>query len=247
VVAPEDVKLEDHSARLAPKLLGAVMPLIDVVAAEGAVVPNNWPMMLAFYLYGQGVASFQAAQALIEVQLPVEALPPLRALTIVAARFELMTDPEGPGLGIVARMALDGLSERDVEEEYAVRRRPEMESVFASAGLTMPNELPSAERTSIYHSLTAEMRFAESVANATYGAAELHITSETKDRIGFRIRLEPGPLTDMVSSACVVAALELLQGATALFGWSVNVEEVDRLLAEARQLNEESALGQLAP
>jgi hypothetical protein len=51
----------------------------------------------------------------------------------------------------------------------------------------------------------------------------------------------------MVSSACVVATLVLLKGATALFGWTVDGEEVDRLLDEARQLNEESAQAKLTP
>jgi hypothetical protein len=193
-LSPQDVKVEYAPARSAPKLLGAVMPLVDAVASEGTVPYGNWPMVLAFYLYGQGVASFQAAQTLIEAQLPVEALPSLRALTIVAARFEQMRDPKEPGLGIVARMALDGLDEPDVEREYAARRRPEMEAGFASAGLTVPTDLPTVERTLIYHSLSAEMSLARSAANATYGAAGLHIPGEpSDDQIGFRTRLEPGP------------------------------------------------------
>ena len=142
-------------------------------------------------------------------------------------------------------MALDGLDEPDVEREYAARRRPEMELGFASSGL-VPTELPSAERTLIYQSLTAEMRLAASAADATYRAAGLHIPSEPSDQIGFRTRLDPGPLTDMVSSACVVAALEVLKGAAALFDWTVDLQEVDRLLAEARQLNEESATAKLS-
>lgn len=51
----------------------------------------------------------------------------------------------------------------------------------------------------------------------------------------------------MVSSACVVTALKLLKGATALFGWTVDLQEVDRLLVEARQLNDESATAKLTP
>jgi hypothetical protein len=60
--------------------------------------------MFAFNMFGQAVASFQSIRVLVGAGQPVEALPALRGLVILAARFEQMTDPAGPGLGVAVRV-----------------------------------------------------------------------------------------------------------------------------------------------
>lgn len=92
-------------------LLISVMPLMNTAAASGAETAQTHPQILAFQLFGQGVAYFQAAQTLIAAHRAIEALPLLRGLVTIAARFEQMTAEHGPGLGLMIRLALDWLSD----------------------------------------------------------------------------------------------------------------------------------------
>ena len=57
------------------KMLAAVMPLVDAATASGANTRQTTPHMLAFNLFGQGVAFFESARTLINELRPVEALP----------------------------------------------------------------------------------------------------------------------------------------------------------------------------
>lgn len=107
------------------------MPLVDAAAASGAEVRHNRARMFAFNLLGQGIAFFQSAQTLIASFQPVEALPSLRGLTLIAARFEQMADPDGPGLGVVVRMVLDGFDEIGADPKHTEEAR---RNVFESAG-----------------------------------------------------------------------------------------------------------------
>jgi hypothetical protein len=66
-------------------LLEAVRLLVDATAASGAEITQTVPQMLAFNLFGQGVAYLRGAQTLIVAGLPVEALPLLRGLVNIAA------------------------------------------------------------------------------------------------------------------------------------------------------------------
>jgi hypothetical protein len=80
------------------------MPLVDAAAASGADKGHTMASMFAFNMFGQAVASFQSIRVLGGAGQPVEALPALRGLVILAARFEQMTDPAGPGLGVAVRV-----------------------------------------------------------------------------------------------------------------------------------------------
>ena len=68
-----------------------------------------------------------------------------------------------------------------------------------------------------------------------------HLSTDAAGLTSFRTHLEHGPFTDMVSSAAVIAAMTLLQNAAVLFGWELDGGAIGELLAESRELNEESA------
>jgi hypothetical protein len=59
--------------------------------------------------------------------------------------------------------------------------------------------------------------------------------------VGFETGQKPGPFTDLIASASVIARLELLRRATPIFGWTIDIESVSALIAEAKELNEASA------
>ena len=138
-------------------------------------------------------------------------------------------------------MALDALDEIGVDPERIAERREELLNSAASVGMTIPDELPGPQTSAIYASLNAEMKLAQSIVNGTYGAVGLHVKRPDADHVGFHTRLEPGPLTEMIASACVIAQLELLKRGAKLFGWTIDEESVDDLLERARELNEASA------
>jgi len=235
---PVEVTSEQKSA----KMLVAVMPMVDAAAASGADVGHSFAHMLAFNLFGQGVAFFQSAHTLINDHQPVEALPALRCLTIIASRFEQISDDAGPGLGIVIRMALSALDEiAGSKPELSGRRREELLDGAASLGITVPDELPRPETSAIYASLAAEMQLAQNAVNGTYGAVALHVERPDDEHVGFHTRLEPGPLIEMVASACIITQLELLRRAGKLLGWCIDETKIDDLLKKARELNERSA------
>jgi hypothetical protein len=222
-------------------LAADVMPLVDAAAASGAGIAQEFPRGLAFNLFGQGVAFFQGAQALVAAGQPVEALPLLRELVIITARFEQLA---GAGtLGLVVRLALDTLPD---DLPAAAAARDDLLGTAAGAGLQIPASLPSAEDTAIWRALAAEMQLTQAMATSGLRAAGLHVTyNSAADQADFRTRLQPGPFTDLVMSACVIAQLNLLKHAAPIFGWTVDRDRIDALLTEATDINEVSAASQM--
>ena len=88
-------------------MLSVVMPLVNAATASAAETQQTMPASLPSTCSARESRPSRAAQVLISDRRPVEALPALRGLVIIASRFEQMTDENGPGIGIVLRMALD--------------------------------------------------------------------------------------------------------------------------------------------
>jgi hypothetical protein len=243
-VARELTESNQGLALKTPDFLGAVMPLVDAATAGSAEVGRTFPQMLAFNLFGQGVAYFQSAQTLIADNQPVEALPSLRGLVSVAARFEQMTQHGGEGLGLMIRLAVDSLDD-ELLDGVGNRAGTVKENLLrnaVSSGLRVPDDVRPPETTAIWHSLTAEMRMARHAVEGGYWTVGLHLRSgDGTDHLEFHTKLEPGPFTDLIVSACAIAQLELLKHAAAVFGWTIDIERIDALLTEARKLNEASA------
>jgi hypothetical protein len=198
-------------------------------------------------MFGQAVAFFQSIRILVGARQPVEALPALRALVILAARFEQMSDPAGPGLGIAVRGVLDAFEAINADAELTETRRREILAAVHPQCLTVPDKLAAPKTASIYASLGVEMKFAAEAANGTYGTIGLHMQRIDVEHASFQVALEPGPLTDVVSTAAVIAMLELLKQAASLLGWTLKISQVDELLGEARAVNEASAQLNLFP
>ena len=226
-----------------PDLLARVMPLVDAAAASGTGIAQAFPRPLAFNLFGQGVACFQSAQLLITDSRPVEALPSLRGLVTIAARFEQITS-EPQALGLVVRLALDALTD-ELPGSNADRIgiiTDELLRSASAAGLPVPDAVPPAESTTIWRSLSSEMLLAQRAINGSYLIAGLHVKPGHSDNSAdFHTRLESGPLTDLIASACVIAQLDLLRHAAPVFGWTVETSTLESLLDEARHLNDASA------
>ena len=234
-------------------LLAAVTPLVDAAVSSGSELALTAPQALAFNLFGQGTAFFQSAKSLVEAGQPVESLPTLRGLVTIAARFEQVVAADGPALGVVVSLVVDSLnreitesldpSRMDTERiERASTQRDQLLSAAETTGLAVPADLPTPETSEIWRSLTAEMRLASRVVDTSYVITGLHIVpGDDPDRAMFNTKLLAGPFTDMVGSACVIAQLELLRHAALILGWTLDVGELDDLLAKARALNESSA------
>jgi hypothetical protein len=225
-------------------LLAAVMPLVDAAAATGAETAQTFPAVLAFPLFGQGVAYFQGARTLIASRQPAEALPLLRGLVTIAVRFEQMTEEHGEGLGLAVRLALDSLDDEafgDATTQAAATRGSLLQAA-ATTGLAVPDQLRTVESSEIWRSLTAEMQMARHAVDHSYGIAGLHMKpTDQTSTVGFETGQRPGPFTDLIASACVIAQLELLRHAAPIFGWTIDAESIDALITEAKELNETSA------
>jgi hypothetical protein len=223
-------------------LLAAVMPLVDAAAATGTETAHAYPAVLAFTLFGQGVAYFQAAQTLIVNCQPAEALPMLHGLVAVAARFEQITEEHGEGLGLVIRLTLDSFDKTpgDAATQAAIARSNLLQAADA-AGLAVPDELRPVESSQIWRSLSAEMQMAQRATDHSLGIVGLHTRTLQGSTIGFETVQRPGPFTDLIASACVILQLELLRYAAPIFGWTTDGETIGTLITEARELNEASA------
>jgi len=242
------VQVDDSAAFTGPtpepksaRLLAAVMPLVNAATASAAETRQTLPRMLAFNLFGQGVASFEAAQLLINDRRPVEAVPVLRNLVVIASRFEQMTGEDGPGIGIMLRMALDMPEELGATAETSAVYREQILSGAASARIIVPGELPAPDASAIHASLRYEMQLARGAVDGTCAAIWPHLKHQDADHAAFYTQVEPGPFTEMIASACVIAQLELLKSAAKLLSWAIAEQEIHGLLAEARELNEASA------
>jgi|GEM_PF-1657158 len=236
----QDTFIEPMPEPQSAAMLAAVMPLVNAATASMATTRQTMPGMFAFNLFGQGIAFFESARTLINDKRPVEALPALRSLAIIASRFEQMTEEKGPGIGIALRIALDMPGELGAGPEVTATYREQLLSTAASADITMLDELPEPSTSNIFTSLTFEMQLALAVINGTYAAIWPHLKQQDPDHTAFFTQIEPGPVTEMIASACVIAQVELLKSAAKLFGWTINKEEIDDLLEQARELNDVS-------
>ncbi len=245
----ETLKIEQVADSVARRLLSAVMPLVDSATGTG-FHEHSRASAFAFNMFGQAVAYFRSVEALIAAYFPVEALAGLRALTLVAARFEQMAAADGPGFGIAVRSVLDSiaqLAQRGGDPELAAAKAREIQEAAQSSGFSAPSQLAPPETTSIFHRLGAEMNMGESVADGGYGAVHLHTAEVSEEHVGFQVALEYGPLADLVASAAVIAMLDTLMHAAQLFGWTLNSEAVAKTMEEARTLNEAAADLNLRP
>lgn len=225
-------------------LLAAVMPLVEGGAATGAETAQTFPAVLAFQLFGQGVSYFQGARTLIISRQPAEALPLLRGLVTIAAPFEQMTEEYGEGLSLVFRLAFDSLDDEVLEDALAQidATKRNLLQIADTAGLTIPDQLRDVQNSEIWRTLTTEMQMAQHTANHDYGMASLHMKdADQTGTVGFETGQRPGPFTDLIESACVIAQLELLRHAAPIFSWTVDDEAINALIIEAKELNQESA------
>jgi hypothetical protein len=107
------------------------------------------------------VAFFQSAQTLIASAQPAEALLPLRGLGFIAARFEQMNDPGGPGLGIAMRLMLDSVRAVRADRQKIEQAQSRVRQVADQGRITVPDVLPDPEGTVVYTSISSEMHLAE--------------------------------------------------------------------------------------
>jgi hypothetical protein len=147
----------------------------------------------------------------------------------------------------LVRLALDTLREGSpaVLAAAASVARESLIQQASSADLRIPESLPPPEGTAIWRALAAEMRLAQAMAESSLAGAGLHVSFGSENRADFRTCLQPGPLTDLIMSASVIAQLQLLKHAAPLFGWAVDDDKVDVLLAEARDANDRAAAAQM--
>ncbi len=240
-LSDEDVSVDTWSTSSSEALLRSVMPLVNQTMEQGTRLGRSGAV--AFKMCGQAAAYFHAIEVLITAGQPVEALLPLRALTMMAGRFEQMTDPSGPGLGVAIATELESLDALGADVDLTSGKREAIMQLADAEGVTVPPLLQDVTSTSIYRSLTAEMGLAAEGSAGLYLSATLHSTASSDGEVTFELTQPPGPFTDMVATAAVIAMLELLRHAAELFGWSGPPGEVDDVLGRARALNESSAAG----
>ena len=237
----DEVNLTTSPRDRASDLMNAVLPLSDAAAATGAALPYNRARVMAFNLYAQGIAFFQSAQTLIAGDQPAEALLSLRGLGLIAARFEQIGNPDGPGLGIVMRIALDSVRETGADREQTEQAQGLIRQAAERGRLIIPDGLPPSEATAVYRSILSEMRLADLASDGGYSIAGLHVQVDG-DQLGFNTKHPSDAFTDMIASACVMATLNMLKHAVAVFNWSLDATAADDLIAKATEMNETAAL-----
>ncbi|MBB2943251.1 hypothetical protein FB565_002964 [Actinoplanes lutulentus] len=244
-IAEQDVDVEHETLAPSARVLDAVMPLVDGAAATGEGIGHDEATMIAFNLFGQAVAYFKSITVLLDAHQPVEALPGLHCLVILAARFEQMTDIGSPGVGVALRLVYDEIdafaSGQGVDAELVRSRRADLAAMAHQRNIVVPDVLATPETSRVYMSLGSEMQMAHAAANAAYSTATWHVQRVDDEHRRFRVAVETRPLIDLVSSAAAIAMLELLEHANTLFGWSGEVAEIGGLLREARDINEVAA------
>lgn len=244
-LSEDEVNLTTTPRGRTSALVNAVIPLSAAAVATGAALLYDRARFMAFTLYAQGIAFFQSAQTLIASDQPVEALLSLRGLALIAARFEQIEAPSGPGLGIVMRIALDTICEAGADRQQTEQAQSLIQQAADQGRLTIPDALPASEATAVYKSILSEMRLAAQASDNGYSIAGLHVQVDGEQH-GFSTKRQPDAFTDMIASACVMAALNMLKHAAAVFNWSLDIATTDELIAKATEINEAAALEQMA-
>ena len=85
---------------------------------------------------------------------------------------------------------------------------------------------------------------ADTAITDSCAVAQFHLTGTDKSVFAFHTQLTPGHFTDLIASARALAATSLLANASAVLGWEVDLEPVDRLAAEAQVINLHAASGE---
>ena len=249
----QDVKIVPTVASRAKTALAAATALTDTITTSGREVAVPFPQALAFNLFGQGLSFFESAQVLVNDKRPIEALPLLRGLALIASYFEAMADPEGVGAGLAARIAIDSAADdiQNVEEvtdfDPAAFDLPKKmiagwEQAAKTHDVPIPDAVPPAEDSRVFNALKLEMLMADQAINATYGVTGYHVRRGVDDEhMQFHTQIEPGPLTELVASGCVIAQLHLLRGAAVVLGWSIDSDGLDAQLQAAVEVNEMAA------
>ena len=78
-------------------------------------------------------------------------------------------------------------------------------------------------------------------STAPYAATWPHLKHHDDDHAAFYTQVDPGPFTEMIASACVIAQLELLKSAAKYSAGPLDEQKANELMTEARELNEASA------
>ena len=246
-LSEDEVNLTRTAGLRASELMKSVVPLADTAAASAKAVSYDIPRVMAFNLYAQGLAFFQSAQTLIDGAQPAEALLSLRGLVFIAARFEQINASDRPGPGIVLRIALDSIAKMRAEAEQAEHARLMIRQIADEAHITIPERLPAPESTAVHRSLRAEMLLADAASESGgYSIAGLHVQMDG-EQAGFHTKRQPDAFTEMIASACVMAALTLLKAAATFFHWSLETVKVDEIIAEATEINEAAARADMTP
>ncbi|GLZ42849.1 hypothetical protein [Actinokineospora sp. NBRC 105648] len=222
------------------QLRRTTMSLIEETLANGLRSDRSIGHRFAFVLYGQAVAFFHSINKLIDSGHPIEALPALRALVILAARFEEMTDPTGPGLGIAVRLALDSVDEH--HPDVALQRQQEVIAAAATFGLVVPDASSAPHSSTVYQCLRIEMLLADLASVGAVHTAGMHLFDGVPT---FQVQQPPGPLTDLVSTAAVIAVLNALRDAATVLKWQLDNDKLATLLGRAHSANETAAKSDL--
>lgn len=148
----EDMQVEHTVDSICRRLLSAVMPLVDNASGNGTYQQHTLASTFAFNMFGQAVAYFRSAEALINASFPAEALAPLRGLVLVAARFEQMLASGSEGIGIAVRYAPDAIANLEADPDLTAQALQGVQSAAETARVTVPDQLALPETTSIYRS-----------------------------------------------------------------------------------------------
>jgi hypothetical protein len=243
----DDIQVEHTADSDSRRILSTVMPLVDSATGNGAYQEHSSESKFAFNMFGQAIAYFRAAEALLNAHLPAEALAPLQGLVLIAARFEQMTAPDSERLGIAVRCVLDATAELGADPNLTAQTLQQIKSAAEAGQVAIPEQLAPPETSWIYKSLQDEMTMAANVVKGSYSTTHLHTAQADQEHAYFQVILDHGPLGDMVASATAIAMLSALFDAAQLFGWSADTETIARTISEARALNDASAQLDLRP
>lgn len=253
---PVELQVSDESSEpdhppIARDLMESTLAALQEATTNGVEREMDVNASFAFYLFGLGSASFEAAKALLERDQPIEAAANLRTLITVAARMEQMS---AGGVGVATRGALEYFESiqqsgaLSVSDPEAVRRVvancEEIIKRANDAGVIVPDRLGDPSTTAIWTALGAELALSQLVLDASHGAAAGHLVpGEEPGHVEFRTSTKQDRTSDLIASAAVIAELHNVRIACDLFGWNYDSGHLDALMAQAKALNAAAACG----
>jgi hypothetical protein len=200
---------------------------------------------IAFGLFSEHVALFEAIETLLRADQPVEALILLRSLIVGTCRLESILSDQADGAAL--RLKLDAtdrvmaLYANDSDfVEHLQQTSDNYRRKAADLGISIPDTAPGIEDTSFYREHEEMLRFAEEAARGDDLAVAMHTKKGDEGTLGIGTKVMDARLARAIAGMSVLALTASTIALATTLGWPYGESVAADLQQEGTRLTDDS-------